>query len=347
MYKVDIETKQISRLSPKQFSELGLKERFDIQEWIDKSPEILGEDLLIISKELILPSDIRLDLLAIDRKGRLVIIELKRDDSGKFVEWQAIKYASYCSNFQQDEILEYFAKYLESDENDARQQIEDFIEVELENMNQEQRIILVAKEFHSDVASAVLWLRDFEIDIKCIRLQPYIDTDDNLFITPTIIIPLPEAKDYIEKKEIKRREERQTVSHRSTFSLEKGNFDIPTLEKMLQETLARPSNLTPRLACFMDILLTEDRTFGREEIKTRLFGKGIGSDVNHAGRYLSNISQFLTKNSNPHLRQIISFTSGEAGGEMKDNYHLRADYRDVVRKLLGEYHQHSPEATAL
>ncbi len=74
MYKVDTEGKRIFKLSPRTFAELRLRERFDIQEWLAKSPEILGEDLLIISKEFVLPSGIRLDLLAVDKKGNLVVI---------------------------------------------------------------------------------------------------------------------------------------------------------------------------------------------------------------------------------------------------------------------------------
>jgi RecB family endonuclease NucS len=105
MYRVDIENKRLIKLSPTQFNALKLKEKYDIEEWIEKTPEILGEELLIIYKELLLPSGKRLDLLAIDKKANLVIIELKRDDSGTNVEWQAIKYTSYCSNFLQEEIF--------------------------------------------------------------------------------------------------------------------------------------------------------------------------------------------------------------------------------------------------
>jgi RecB family endonuclease NucS len=81
-------------LKPTGFSEQSLKERFDIQEWIEKTPEILGEELLVIGKEVILPSGKRLDLLCVDRHGQIAVVELKRDDSGSTVEWQAIKYAS-------------------------------------------------------------------------------------------------------------------------------------------------------------------------------------------------------------------------------------------------------------
>jgi len=164
LYRVDIDNKKLIELPPTQFSTHNLMERYDIQEWIEKTPEILREELLIISKEYILPSNIRLDLLAIDKKANLVVIELKRDDSGTDTEWQAIKYASYFSNFLHEDIFEIVAKYLQSDEDDAQLKIEEFIDEELERLNEKQRIILVSRKFHSDVISAVFWLRDYEID---------------------------------------------------------------------------------------------------------------------------------------------------------------------------------------
>ncbi|HOU00765.1 MAG TPA: MmcB family DNA repair protein [Anaerolineaceae bacterium] len=140
MYKVDLQNKKLIEIPVTAFSTLNLKERFDIQEWISVTPKILGEELLIIAKELFLPSGKRLDLLAVDKQGALVVIELKRDDSGSDVDWQAIKYASYCSSFRQDEIYKTFAEYLGSND-DAQVKIETFIDSELEKLNQQQRII--------------------------------------------------------------------------------------------------------------------------------------------------------------------------------------------------------------
>jgi len=156
MYRVDIENRRLIKLSPTQFSKLKLKERYDIEEWIEKTPEILGEELLIIHKELPLPSKIRLDLLAIDKKANLVIIELKRDDSGTDVEWQAIKYTSYCSNFLPEEIFKYYAEYLQSDEDEAQLKIEEFIDEEIDKLNERQRMILVSSLFQKAVFREVL-----------------------------------------------------------------------------------------------------------------------------------------------------------------------------------------------
>ena len=205
MFHVDIEAKQLRKLTPKGFSELGLRERFDIQEWIEKTPEILGEEFLIIGKEVILPSGKRLDLLAIDKEAVLVIIELKRDDSGEAVEWQAIKYASYCANFLPDEIYGQFANYLGVSEPEAKRTVEEFIDADIEKLNGSQRIVLASRQFNSEVISAVIWLREFGVDIQCTRLAPFVDSGGSLFITPETIIPLPEAKDYIERKEKKQR----------------------------------------------------------------------------------------------------------------------------------------------
>lgn len=340
MYKIDAEHKRVSKLIPKTFTALGFLERFDIQEWIAGSPGILGEELLIIAKEHELPSRIRIDLLAVDKEANLVIIELKRDESGSAVEWQAIKYASYCSNFTPEQIFAFYAEYLQSSTDEAQSKIEQFIDEELSSLNQgqRQRIILVAREFHSDVASAVLWLRDFGVDITCIRLRAYEDADGDLFVNPEIIIPLPEAKDYIERRETKRREEKQPSAITSSFSTEKGQFDDIVLEQKLRETLARSSDLTPRLVRFLEILLSEDRTFRREEIIPKLFERGIGSNEGQTGRYLSNLSQFLTKRSNPHLRQIIAFTLSHGwAGAQKDDHYIRPQYRHLVQRLVDEW----------
>jgi len=282
---------------------------------LKKTPSILGEELLVIAKEYELPSRTRLDLLAIDKQANLVVIELKRDESGPNVDWQSIKYASYCSNFTHEEIYRIYAEYLGANEDEAELKIETFIDEEPENLNDSQRIILASKEFHSDVVSAVLWLRDFGVEIQCVKLEPFIDADNNLFINPSIIIPLPEAKDYIKRRETKTKEKSLTKS--SSFSLEKSDLNPDDLKEKLVSTFSRDSDLTPRVRVFFRILLTENRNFDREEIKSKLYEEGIGNDIGHAGRLLSNISQFLTKKSNPHLRQVVDFKSGGAHGETK------------------------------
>ena len=106
MFQVKRSSNRLVRLEERRFSDLGLREREHLQEWIAHMPEALGEELLVIQKEFDGFADTRerLDLLALDKEGRLVIVENKLDDSGRDVVWQALKYAAYCSNLTQKEI---------------------------------------------------------------------------------------------------------------------------------------------------------------------------------------------------------------------------------------------------
>lgn len=52
MFVIDPQTNSIQSLTRKTFSEPGLKERANLQEWIAKNPEALGEKLLIVQNVL-------------------------------------------------------------------------------------------------------------------------------------------------------------------------------------------------------------------------------------------------------------------------------------------------------
>ncbi len=102
LFIYDKDKKTLEPCKETRFADHGLLERQNIERWVEQYPEMLGEELLIITTEYDLfdKTSERLDLLALDRDGNLVVVELKRDDSGKNVELQAIKYAAYCSTLR-------------------------------------------------------------------------------------------------------------------------------------------------------------------------------------------------------------------------------------------------------
>src|SRR5262249_37656896 len=100
MFRIDRSQNRLDQMETCSFNALGFKEREHLQEWLVSAPEALGEELLIIQKEFDGFDDTRerLDLLALDKSGRIVLIENKLDDTGRDVVWQALKYAAYCSS---------------------------------------------------------------------------------------------------------------------------------------------------------------------------------------------------------------------------------------------------------
>ena len=107
----DLEVEEI--IDESKFSDLGIWERTHMEEWIAKYPQILGEELLTITTEYdkFDKTSNRLDILAVDKNGKIVVIELKRDTADKFVDLQAIHYASYCSNLNLEQVVEMMAEY--------------------------------------------------------------------------------------------------------------------------------------------------------------------------------------------------------------------------------------------
>jgi len=231
MFTVNHQTNRISPVRIKTFSELGFTERKHLQEWLAHQPDALGEELLIIQKEFDGFDDTRerLDLLALDKDGNLVIIENKLDDSGRDVVWQALKYASYCASLTKGQIVEVYQQYLhrylpiiEAGEPlaqagqpvDASTRICEFLdapdldEVKL-NLGNSQRIMLVAANFRKEVTSTALWLLGQGISIQCFKVTPYA-LGEQLLINIDQIIPTPEAKELMIGINAKEAEEKTT-----------------------------------------------------------------------------------------------------------------------------------------
>lgn len=214
MYRIDKTANNVVKLEEKLFKELRIREREHLQEWIAKNPEMLGEELLIIQKEYDGFNDTfeRLDLLAIDKDGGLVIIENKLDDTGRNVVWQALKYASYCSTLTTNQIIRLFQEYLDKSgiEADAKENLLEFLERDEKEflLNRgDQRIIFVANNYRKEVTSTVLWLLKHDIQVQCFRVKPY-SMGEEMFLQVEQIIPLPETKEFMIDAKEKEKEEK-------------------------------------------------------------------------------------------------------------------------------------------
>jgi hypothetical protein len=232
MYRLDTLNNRLEEIQESTFSENDLKERQHLEEWIRKSPEVLGEDLLIIAHEYDkFEVNERLDLLAIDSEGNLVIIEVKRDITGSNVDFQALKYASYCARLSPHDILEIYEEYIKdnSSATNAKDELMEFLEVESEEdlnniLNSNQRIIIVGKDIDKRILSVCTWLYENSIDIKAVTIKPY-KLGDQLISDTTQIIPPYKLEDYYISKKAAAKERKISVDQDvSSFLQEVANF---------------------------------------------------------------------------------------------------------------------------
>ena len=204
LFRINLDNHESEAITEVEFAQLGFQERRDIQEWVAANPGILGEDLLIIGKEFsgFDRTNERLDLLAVDADGKLVVIELKRDDTGADAHWQAIKYASYLRRASVEIIVGMLGAHEKVSEADARNMLLQHLNADdLNALNNDQRIILASHRFAPEVTSAALWLNEKapgENVMTCVQLTPYQDAETgSLYVQANTIIPVPGAEDYM------------------------------------------------------------------------------------------------------------------------------------------------------
>ena len=253
MFQVNRSENRLVRLEERRFSDLSLREREHLQEWLAWMPEALREELLIVQKEFdgFAGTRERLDLLALDKEGRLVVIEIKLDDSGRDVVWQALKYVAYCSNLTKAQIVEIYQKYLDrwSAGTSAVTSLCEFLGVEelddvVLNPGNEQRLVLIAANFRKEVTSTVLWLLGHGVRAQCFRVIPY-SFGEELFIDLLQIIPTPEAADFMIEMAAKDSEEKSAQGARKRRHTLRHAFWTKALEQLRARNVSRFENVSP------------------------------------------------------------------------------------------------------
>lgn len=227
-----------TKVQPGNFVNLNVWERRYIQEWIRQAPDVLGEELLVVSMEFdrFKNSDDRLDILAIDRKGNLVVIELKRDVLASYADLQAIRYAAMVSSMTIEKLLPYYVSYQrnslkreEVNTETALEEIREFVTNgdPIEELSNKPRIILCSEDFSPELTTTVLWLNQNGLDISCVRITPH-KVDNNIVIVPTKIIPLQEAKQYLieiqHKEEVKQKASSKKAPATMTLLVKNGRL---------------------------------------------------------------------------------------------------------------------------
>ena len=154
----------------------------------------------------------RPDLLAVDSDGKLVVIELKRDDTGANAHWQAIKYASYLRRATAEQIVGMLAVYKNVSPEDSWEELVQHLGGDdLNALNSDQRIILASHRFAPEVTSAALWLNEKapgEDLITCVTLTPYRDAN-----TGSLVHPGNHHHPHTRRRGLRRRHRRQFTTH--------------------------------------------------------------------------------------------------------------------------------------
>lgn len=210
----------LAPVSATSFETERLSERGDIQRLLKDRISCLEDGLMVLAEEFSdwQDSSRRIDLLCLDTDANLVVVELKRTSDGGHMELQAIRYAAMVSAMTFDQAVEAYARFRSqngkgaTDHDVARSEILAFLnwsEPVEDDFGKDTRIILASADFSKELTTSVMWLREREIDIRCVRLKPYRLEDGRVLMDIQQLIPLPEATEFQTQIGAKRQAERK------------------------------------------------------------------------------------------------------------------------------------------
>jgi hypothetical protein len=162
----------------------------ELERWLNETPEaILDEPILLFARQPGLSTGIP-DLLGLDRYGNVVVVELKRGDSGSgsaseaSIISQPQLYAQALDRYDYNDLGNLYSEYRDrewsvrdvvSEHSSLLAAFNAFFGTDSKpwELNQTQRLVVVAESMTSQTRNSARWLRDRGLDIQCVEVQRF------------------------------------------------------------------------------------------------------------------------------------------------------------------------------
>lgn len=148
------------------------------------SEAVFGEPLLLVTNQVRTRSKKRADILALDRAGNGVVIELKRDTGLLGVETQALQYLADFSSYKGQDFIKKFCDKGELTEKTIRGFLGN--NAKIEELNHNSRVILMARSFDSTLFSMGEWLSSKGVSFRCITYSP-VEIENRRFLSFSVV----------------------------------------------------------------------------------------------------------------------------------------------------------------
>jgi len=167
-----------------------------LEDWIAADTSILGLDVLIIGRQVATAFGGRIDLLVIDQKGDLVILELKRDRTPRDIVAQVLDYATWVKDLTPKDIDAIASAYLQ--ESLAVAFAKRFGVSLPESINSNHGMVIIASELDDSSERIVQYLATvYGVNINAIFFSFFRDNDNELVGRAWLLDP----EDVVERSE--------------------------------------------------------------------------------------------------------------------------------------------------
>ena len=227
----------------------GRVDELTLEHWIVDNPDLIGEPLLVLGNQLAEFEEDRdrLDILALDRSGEIVLVELKVSEDFRVTDLQALAYAGAYARRSPKDLARTLRRHMQNRSanppqrlpgdgtaigvdstgpssrepavayDDALAAITSFIEIDdIADWQPSQhiRIKLLAPNFPRRVLQTVKWLGDvYSVRIEAITMRLFETAPQQYSLVFERLLPLPAEEEF--DMTVRDRENRQRVENTS------------------------------------------------------------------------------------------------------------------------------------
>lgn len=192
IWRIDNETR---RVVP---TRMDREERLETILFRDVS--ILGLDVLVIGRQVLTDYGKKIDLLAVDGDGAVVVIELKRDRTPRDVVAQLLDYASWVKGLERDDVARLWAQQSSVPFEEA---FRDRFGAPPESLNESHRLVVVGSELDASTERIVTYLSESGIPINAVFFRCFQD-EGREYLTRSWFVEPNEAEARAEKAATRR-----------------------------------------------------------------------------------------------------------------------------------------------
>lgn len=174
---------------------VSLEAEMLLEQMIVKQPAILSDHWMLIGQQVLTDYGGRLDLLALNQDGQLILVELKRDLTPKNVVAQALDYASWVQNLTPEKIADIYVRFSNGCSLSEAFERKFGVALDEDQLNGSHQIFIVASELDASTERIVNYLSAMNVPINVIFFQVFQDGDKQYLSRAWLIDPVAtEAK---------------------------------------------------------------------------------------------------------------------------------------------------------
>jgi len=145
-----------------------------LESWLERNPDGIVEDgkLLIIGRQVATNFGGFIDLLAVDREGDVVVVELKRDRTPRDTIAQSLEYVSFAERLDTAQLERILRSYMNDESLNLAEHHREYFELgpdEAVAFNKDQRIVVVGQRITPEIRQTASFLCSKGIRVTCVE----------------------------------------------------------------------------------------------------------------------------------------------------------------------------------